>query len=403
MKKILILVTAAALAWGFFTLGLQQYLTLDGMKAGLGQFETQRTASPLMVGMAFFAVYVVATALSFPGALVLTLAAGALFGLVMGTVIVSFASTIGATLAFLASRYLLRDAVQSRFGERLKAINEGMEKDGALYLFTLRLVPLFPFFLVNLLMGLTPIGTLRYYAVSQLGMLAGTVVYVNAGTQLARLTSVSGIVSPGVLLSFALLGVFPMLAKKFLQFLHSRRVYARWQRPKKFDRNLVVIGGGAAGLVTSYIAAAVKAKVTLVEAHKMGGDCLNYGCVPSKALIKSARVAHQMRHAENYGLSATEPQFSFAKVMARVHAVIAAVAPHDSVERYTALGVEVLQGYAKIVDPWTVEIKSNDGSTQRLTTRAIVIAAGARPFVPPLPGLEDVGYVTSDTLWDEFA
>jgi pyruvate/2-oxoglutarate dehydrogenase complex dihydrolipoamide dehydrogenase (E3) component/uncharacterized membrane protein YdjX (TVP38/TMEM64 family) len=403
MKKILILVTAAALAWGFFALGLHKYLTLDGMKAGLGQFEAQRSASPLTVGLAFFAVYVAATALSLPGALVLTLAAGALFGLVTGTVIVSFASSIGATLAFLASRYLLRDAVQSRFGDRLKAINEGMEKDGALYLFTLRLVPLFPFFLVNLLMGLTPIRTLRYYAVSQLGMLAGTVVYVNAGTQLAQLTSVSGIVSPGVLLSFALLGVFPMLAKKFLQFLHSRRVYARWQRPPKFDRNLIVIGGGAAGLVTSYIAAAVKAKVTLVEAHKMGGDCLNYGCVPSKALIKSARVAHQMRHAENYGLSATEPQFSFAKVMARVHAVIAAVAPHDSVERYTALGVEVLQGYAKIIDPWTVEIKLNDGSTQRLTTRAIVIAAGARPFVPPLPGLDDVGYVTSDTLWDEFA
>jgi pyruvate/2-oxoglutarate dehydrogenase complex dihydrolipoamide dehydrogenase (E3) component len=138
---------------------------------------------------------------------------------------------------------------------------------------------------------------------------------------------------------------------------------------RTFDRNLVVIGGGAAGLVTSYIAAAVKAKVTLIEAHKMGGDCLNYGCVPSKALIKSARIANQMRHAGNYGLSATDPKFSFSKVMARVHEVIAAVAPHDSVERYTKLGVEVLQGYAKIVDPWTVEIKLNDGGTQRLTTR----------------------------------
>jgi uncharacterized membrane protein YdjX (TVP38/TMEM64 family) len=296
------------LAWGFFALDLHQYLTLEGMKAGLGQFEAQRAASPLAVGLAFFAVYVVVTALSLSGCGGADAGGGGLVWAGQGTVIVSFASAIGATLAFLASRYLLRDAVQSRFGDRLKAINEGMEKDGALYLFTLRLVPLFPFFLVNLLMGLTPIGTLRYYAVSQLGMLAGTVVYVNAGTQLAQLTSVSGIVSPGVLLSFALLGVFPMLAKKFLQFLHSRRVYARWQRPKKFDRNLVVIGGGAAGLVTSYIAAAVKAKVTLVEAHKMGGDCLNYGCVPSKALIKSARVAHQMRHAENYGLTATEPQ-----------------------------------------------------------------------------------------------
>jgi pyruvate/2-oxoglutarate dehydrogenase complex dihydrolipoamide dehydrogenase (E3) component len=234
-------------------------------------------------------------------------------------------------------------------------------------------------------------------------MLAGTLVYVNAGTELAQVTSLSGILSPGLLFSFALLGVFPLLARRLADWVQSRRVYAKWQRPKTFDRNLVVIGGGAAGLVTSYIAAAVKARVTLVEAHKMGGDCLNYGCVPSKALIKSARIAHQMRHAENYGLSAAEPAFSFSKVMARVQAVIAAVAPHDSVERYTDLGVEVLEGYAKIVDPWTVEIKLNTGGTQRLTTRSIVIATGARPFVPPLPGLADVGYVTSDTLWDEFA
>jgi len=403
MKKLLILSAAALLAFGFFALDLNRYLTLDGMKASLGQFEAQRGASPVVVGLVFFSVYVVVTAMSLPGAAILTLAAGALFGLSVGTLIVSFASSIGATLAFLASRYVLRDAIQRRFGDRLKAINEGMAKDGALYLFTLRLVPLFPFFLVNLLMGLTPVRTLSYYWVSQVGMLAGTLVYVNAGTQLAQINSLVGIASPGLLLSFALLGVFPMLAKRFMSLLQGRRVYAKWQRPKKFDRNLVVIGGGAAGLVSSYIAAAVKAKVTLVEAHKMGGDCLNYGCVPSKALIKSARVANQMRHAESYGLSAAEPQFSFRKVMARVHEVIATVAPHDSVERYTELGVEVLEGYARMVDPWTVEIKLNRGGTQRLTTRSIVIAAGARPFVPPLPGLDDVGYVTSDTLWEEFA
>ena len=403
MKKTLILVSAALMVYGFFALNLNHYLTLEGMKASLGQFEAQRATSPLSAAFTFFAVYVLITALSLPGAAIMTLAAGALFGLSVGTVIVSFASSAGATLAFLASRYVLRDTIQRRFGERLKAMNEGMAKDGMLYLFTLRLVPIFPFFLVNLLMGLTPVRTLSYYWVSQLGMLAGTLVYVNAGTQLAQITSLSGIVSPGLLVSFALLGVFPILAKKFMYFLQSRRVYANWIRPKTFDRNLVVIGGGAAGLVTSYIAAAVKAKVTLVEAHKMGGDCLNYGCVPSKALIKSARIANQMRHAENYGLSAVEPKFSFSTIMARVHEVIAAVAPHDSVERYTELGVEVLEGYAKIIDPWTVEIKLNSGGIQRLTTRSIVIAAGARPFVPPLPGLDAVGYVTSDTLWDEFA
>jgi pyruvate/2-oxoglutarate dehydrogenase complex dihydrolipoamide dehydrogenase (E3) component/uncharacterized membrane protein YdjX (TVP38/TMEM64 family) len=403
MKKMVVLGLVLALVLAFFAFDLNQLLTLEGLKAGLARIKTLRTESPLRVALVYFAGYVLVTALSLPGAVVMTLAGGALFRLAGGTLLVSFASSLGATLAFLASRFLLRDLVQARFGNRLKAINDGMAKDGPMYLFTLRLVPLFPFFLVNLLMGLTPIRTLSYYWVSQLGMLAGTLVYVNAGTQLAQITSLSGILSPGLLFSFALLGVFPMLARRLAGWMQHRRVYAKWQRPKRFDRNLVVIGGGAAGLVTSYIAAAVKAKVTLVEAHKMGGDCLNYGCVPSKALIKSARVAHQMRHAENYGLSAVAPTFSFSQVMARVHAVIAAVAPHDSVARYTGLGVEVLEGYATIVDPWTVEIKLNKGDSLRLTTRSIVIAAGARPFVPPLPGLDDVGYVTSDTLWNAFA
>lgn len=402
MKKLLLMIGIMLLVGAFFLFDLHHMLTLEGLKGGLTQFETWRAAEPLLVGGAFFLVYVLVTAL-FPGAAVMTLAAGALFGLLWGTVIVSFASSVGATLAFLASRYLLRDGVQSRFGDRLKAINDGVQKDGAFYLFTLRLVPVFPFFLINLLMGLIPIRAATFYWVSQIGMLAGTLVYVNAGTQLAQLESLSGIISPGLLLSFALLGVFPLLAKKVLSGIQTRRVYARWQRPARFDRNLIVIGAGAGGLVTAYIAAAVKAKVTMIEAHKMGGDCLNYGCVPSKALIKSAKLANQVRHANHYGLENIEPRFSFRKVMQRIHDVIRAVEPHDSVERYTELGVEVLQGFARLVDPWTVEVKLNDGGTQRLTSRSIVIAAGASPVVPPLPGIEDVGYVTSDTLWDEFA
>ena len=403
MKKILLVVAAVALGIAFFALDLHHVLTLEGFKAGRGQFEAWRASSPVLVALAFLVFYVFVTALSLPGATVMTLAAGALFGLLWGTVIVSFASSLGATLAFLVSRYLLRDAIQRRFGDRLKAVNDGIARDGALYLLTLRLVPLFPFFVINLVMGLTAIPTRTFYLVSQVGMLAGTLVYVNAGTQLARIDSLSGIVSPGLLLSFALLGVFPWISKRFISALQRRRVYKKWRRPRQFDRNLLVIGAGAAGLVTAYIGAAVKAKVTLVEAHKMGGDCLNYGCVPSKALIRSATLAHQMRHGEHYGLEATDPEFSFRKAMARVHEVIAAIEPHDSAERYTSLGVEVLQGYARIVDPWTVQIALNDGATQRLTARSIVIAAGARPFVPTLPGLDDVGYVTSDTLWDEFA
>jgi pyruvate/2-oxoglutarate dehydrogenase complex dihydrolipoamide dehydrogenase (E3) component/uncharacterized membrane protein YdjX (TVP38/TMEM64 family) len=336
---------------------------------------------------------------------IITLAGGAIFGLWQGLLIVSFASTLGATLAFLASRFVLREWVEARFGQRLADINAGVDKEGAFYLFTLRLIPVVPFFLINLLIGLTRMKVWTYYWVSQIGMLAGTAVYVNAGTQLAQLDSVKGILSPALLGSFVLLGIFPLIARRIVAAVQKRKVYARWadQRPKTFDRNLIVIGGGAGGLVSAYIAAAVKAKVTLIEAHKMGGDCLNYGCVPSKALIKSAKLAHQMRHASNYGLSDAAPSFSFKAVMQRVHDVIAAIEPHDSIERYTGLGVEVLQGYGRLVNPWTVEVALNDGTTQRLTARSIVIAAGARPFVPPLPGLDDVGYVTSDTLWDEFA
>jgi len=400
MKK-QFLFTLAVLSVLVLMATLRHYqINLDTLRDWLAQAEVWRAERMLALALGFFAAYIVVTALSLPLAVWMTLAAGALFGFWGGFVLVSFASTIGATLAFLAARYFLRDWVRARLGDRARSVETGLARDGAFYLFTLRLIPVVPFFAVNLLMGLTPIRALTFYLVSQAGMLAGTAVYVNAGTQLARLDSLSGIASPALLASFALLGLFPWIARMFLNAIKRRKVYAGWSQPAKFDRNLIVIGGGAAGLVSSYIAAATKAKVTLVEAHKMGGDCLNYGCVPSKALIKSAKVAHQMRHADHYGLEPGVPKFSFARVMERIHGVIADIAPHDSVERYSGLGVEVLQGYAKLIDPWTVEIALEGGETRRLTTRAIIIATGAAPFVPPLPGLDDVGYLTSDTLWD---
>ncbi len=404
-RKILLLVALVAGIGAFFAFDLDRFLSLDYLKQSQAAFANLYAQHPWQVAGAYFAIYVAATALSLPGAAIITLAGGAIFGLLWGTVIVSFASTLGATLAFLVSRFILRSTVEHRFAQRLAEINRGVEKDGAFYLFTLRLIPVVPFFLINLLMGLTRMKALTFYWVSQIGMLAGTLVYVNAGTQLARLDSLQGILSPALLGSFVLLGIFPLIARRIVEAVQKRKVYARWSsvRPRTFDRNLVVIGAGAGGLVTAYIAAAVKAKVTLIEAHKMGGDCLNYGCVPSKALIKSAKLAHQMRHGTSYGLNDTAPTFSFKAVMQRIHDVIRAIEPHDSIERYTGLGVEVLQGYAKLVNPWTVEIALNGGGTQRLTARSIVIAAGARPFVPPLPGLDEVGYVTSDTLWDEFA
>jgi pyruvate/2-oxoglutarate dehydrogenase complex dihydrolipoamide dehydrogenase (E3) component/uncharacterized membrane protein YdjX (TVP38/TMEM64 family) len=401
-SKVLLIVAIAALIGAFFAFGGHAYLTFDNIKAQQAAIQEYYGTHPWQTALGYFLVYIAVTGLSLPGAAVMTLIGGAIFGLLWGTVIVSFASSIGATLALLASRFVLRDWVQQKFGQHLRAINEGVEKEGGSYLFTLRLIPVIPFFAINLVMGLTPMRTWTFYWVSQLGMLAGTIVYVNAGTQLAAIQSPAGILSPGLIGAFVLLGIFPLIAKKIVDVAKARRVYARWagRKPAAFDRNLVVIGAGSAGLVSAYIAAAVKAKVTLIERHRMGGDCLNTGCVPSKALIKSARVLATIRRAREYGLKSAAAEFDFADIMERVQRVVKTVEPHDSVERYTGLGVECLEGEAKIVSPWEVEVKLKGGETRRLSTRSIVIAAGARPFVPPIPGIEKMDCFTSDTVWE---
>ena len=370
------------------------YLTLDFIKRNQAAFQDYYQQNHWTTVGIFFGLYVVTTALSFPGAAVLTLAAGALFGLRTGVVLVSFASAIGATLAFLSSRFLLRSYVEKKFKRYIDPINRGIKKEGGFYLFTLRLIPVFPFFIINLVMGITQIGVLKYFLVSQAGMLPGTIVYVNAGLQLGSIESLSGILSFDVIASFVLLGIFPLLAKKAVNMMKKKKVYKGHRKPKKIDYDMVVIGAGSAGLVTAYISAAVKAKVALIEKHKMGGDCLNTGCVPSKAIIKSAKLAHQMRRAGKYGLKEVEPEFDFKEVMDRVQNVIKKIEPHDSVERYTGLGVECVQGKAKIISPWEVE---TDGRI--LTTRNITIATGASPFVPPLPGMEQITPLTSENLW----
>ena len=397
--RLIALIAIAALISAFFYFDLGSLFSLDHFKAQQAAIDAYFQAHPLRTAAIYFAIYVAVTGLSLPGAAIMTLVGGAIFGLLWGTVIVSFASAIGATLAFLASRYLFRDAIQGKFGDKLAAINRGVEKEGAFYLFALRLVPAFPFFVINLVMGLTPMTTRTFYWVSQLGMLAGTIVYVNAGTQIARIDSLAGLVSPALIGSFVLLGVFPLIAKRIVDWLKARKVYAKWSKPAKFDRNIVVIGAGSAGLVSAYIGAAVKAKVTLVERHRMGGDCLNFGCVPSKALIRSAKFLSHVKRSREFGIRSASADFQFKDVMERVHRVIRTVEPHDSAERYASLGVDVVQGEAKITSPWSVEIRRADGTRQALTTRSIVIAAGAAPFVPPIPGIEDVGYVTSDTVW----
>ncbi len=393
--KIAILVFIAILLAAFFIFDLGQYFTLDYLKAQRDNFSSYYQANTLFTIAVYMLIYIIVTALSLPGAAVMTLAGGAIFGLTVGTIAVSFASTIGATLAFLVARLLLRDYVQNKFKDKLQSINDGVAKDGPFYLFTLRLIPLFPFFIINLVMGLTPIRTRQFFLVSQIGMLPGTLVYVNAGAQLASIDSLAGILSPGLLFSFVLLGIFPLIAKKIIDLVKSQKYLKKYNKPTQFDYNMVVIGGGSAGLVSAYIAAAVKAKVALIEKNKMGGDCLNTGCVPSKALIRSAKMLSYANRAKQFGFKSHTVEFDFADVMERIQRVIKKIEPHDSIERYTSLGVDVISGEATLLSPY--QVKVND---KIISTKNIVVATGARPMIPTIPGLDSIKYLTSDTVWD---
>ncbi len=393
-KKISTAALIIAIISCFFIFDLGHYLSLDYFLSQRDEIIQYAADQPVLSAATFFSLYVLVTAFSLPAAAVITLAGGAIFGLWKGLLLVSFASTIGATLAFLMARTVLRDYVENKFSHMLSRVNEGIAKEGSFYLFGLRLVPLFPFFAVNLLMGLVQISTLRYFIVSQVGMLPGTFIFVNAGTQLAQVNELGQILSPTLLISFAALGVFPLLAKRLLEKLQASKQLRAYAKPKTFDSNLVVIGAGSGGLVSAYIAAAVKAKVDLIEKHQMGGDCLNTGCVPSKALIRSAKINHHIKTASHYGLSVQESSVDFRAVMERVQTVIDKIEPHDSIERYTGLGVDCHKGEAEIIDPYRVKV--ND---QIITTRNIVVATGARPRVPELPGLSGAPYFTSDTIW----
>lgn len=398
-RKFGLLLTVVCLIACFFALGLDRYLDLAWFRTQQHLLADQVKSAPWTSAAVYFAIYVVVTALSLPGATVMTLAGGALFGFATTLVLVSFASSIGALLAFLIARYLLRDWVQARFGAALAPINEGMRKEGAFYLFTLRLVPAFPFVAINLAMALTPLPARTFYWVSQLGMLPGTAAYVNAGSEIARLDSLAGILSPPLIGAFVLLGLLPLVARRLLATLRARHVYRRWRRPTRFDHNLVVIGAGSAGLITACIGAVVKARVALIERHRMGGDCLNTGCVPSKALLRSARLLAQIARAPSLGIREADARFDFADVMERVARVVRQIEPHDSVDRYREMGVTCLGGQARITSPWTVEVTDADGGTQTLSTRAIVIAAGARPKLPQIAGIDRIDVLTSDTVW----
>jgi len=395
ISKALIVFTIVGLIGAYQLLDVQQFLSLEYLKSQQGTFQTYFHEHRAFALVTFFLTYVAVAGLSLPGAAILTLAGGALFGLMTGFILVSFASTIGATLAFLAARFLLKDAIETKFGERIRAINEGVRREGAFYLFTLRLVPLFPFFVINLIMGLTPMRVVTFFWVSQLGMLPGTFVFVNAGTQLASVESLSGILSPRLLVSFVLLGVFPLLASKGVDMFKARRALKKWPRPSSFDYNIVVVGAGSGGLVSAYIAAAVRAKVALIEKQDMGGDCLNTGCVPSKALIRSAKALNNMKRATDFGFKSAHVEFDFAEVMERVQRVVRTIAPHDSVERYESLGVDCIKGEGRIISPYEVEVGG-----RRISARNIIVATGGAPLVPKIQGLDTIRYLTSDSIWD---
>ena len=387
--KSALVVLIALIIGAYFVLDGQQYLSLE-------LFQQYYQQQPLIFALIYFVIYVLATSLSLPGAALLTIMGGMIFGLWVGVLLVSFASTLGATTAFLMSRFVLRDWVQAKFSNYLTAVNAGVEKDGALYLFSLRLIPLFPFWIINLVMGLMPIKVRTYYWVSQLGMLAGTFVFVNAGASLGAIDELStaGILTPKVLLSFALLAVFPFIARYVLAGLQQRRALTGFKRPKTFNANLLVIGAGSAGLVSAYIAATVRAKVILIEKASMGGDCLNTGCVPSKALIRAAKSVRDIEKANNFGIKVGVPEVDFGAVMARVQDVISEIEPHDSVERFTRLGVDCVAGQARIISPWQVEVDGRQVSAEK-----IVLATGASPIIPPIPGLADTDPLTSENLW----
>ena len=395
MKKIILLLVLVALIACFFIFDLQQYLDFSYIKSKQQAVDNFYQTHPFKTVLFFFAIYVLVCSFALPGAVILSLLAGAIFGLAKGSIIVLFAATLGATIAFWLARFLLGETIQNRYADKLKIINDGVEKDGAFYLLTLRLIPIFPFFIINVLMGLTPMRTITYVLVSLFGMIAGALVFVNVGTQLATLESVSGILTPKIWSAFILLAIFPWIAKFIINFIKKHRIYAGFNKPKRYDYNLAVIGAGSAGLVSAYIAAAIKAKVVLIEKHKMGGDCLNTGCVPSKALLRTAKFISQNQQAEKYGCKSANVEFDFKDIMHRVHNVIKKIEPHDSIERYTKLGVKCLQGEAKLLDPWTIEVNG-----KKLTSKNIVLATGAEPFVPKIPGLDSITYYTSDNIWD---
>lgn len=389
----LLLLLAAAIVT--FALYGRHWLDFAAFRAAQGRLQDWVQGQPLAAAALYFAVYAAVGAFMVPGVGVLSIVGGALFGLWWGSALALTASLVGAAIALLIARHLLREPLRRRYAAAFSVVDRGIAGDGAFYLAALRLVPGLPFFVINPVMGLTAMPVGRFVGVSAVSMVPGTLLHVNAGTQVARLASPADVLSWPLVLSLLALALLPFVARRAVTAWQQRRALRRWAhlKPPRFDRNLVVVGGGAAGLVAASLAAATRARVTLVESGRMGGDCLHTGCVPSKALL---RVAAEVQAARRAGAA---PEVDFARVMARVADAVRALAPHDSPERFRSLGVEVIEGRATLVDPWHVRVEGADGTAQVLSTRAVVLSTGARPVLPDLPGLAEAGALTSETLW----
>ncbi len=381
IKKVGLIVLIIVCVIAYYRLDGNQYLNLENIKLHHQELLSAYQQNPFSFSLFYFFVYVVLVALSFPGATVLSLAGGYIFGFIKGLLIINWASTIGASVAFLMARFFFKDFLQRKFHHTFLKINQGMDREGNQYLLTLRLIPIFPFFLINILMGLTNISFWRFFIVSLIGMLPGTAVYVWAGTTLQNVNSVSDIFTSKMITIFFLVGLIPIIQSKFLIYLKQRKNYLKFSKPKKFDYNLIVIGGGAAGLVNAYIAANLKAKVLLVEESNMGGECLNYGCVPSKALIS-------LSNTKKYSKT------NFAELKNEISNIIQSIAPHDSIDRYSNMGVDCEKGKANLISPFEIQINGKTFSGKK-----IVIATGAKPFYPTIDGLDKNKVFDYESVW----
>ena len=393
-SRIVLFLIFAALVIATRCCNLDSYLSLAYIKSNHILFQNIYHENQVTVSLVFALVYVAFSSISIPGASFLSVFAGSIFGVFWGTIIVSFSSAIGSTVAFFLARYFFRTFVERRYPRQTRMINEGVKRDGAFYLFTLRLLPLLPYFVINIFMGITKISPKTFYFVSQLGMLPSTIIYTNAGSHLRSLEAIKDIFSFNSLLSLALLGLFPLASKRFIGYLKSRRVYRDFCRPRAYDYNVLVIGAGSAGLVSAYIASAVKAKVGLVEANRMGGDCLNTSCVPSKALLRSAKFIYEANRYREFGIKSTQVIFEFEEIMERVNRVISSIEPQDSKERYSRLGVDCFSGKGSVISPWETTI-----GEKKVTSKNIILATGASVRIPRIDGLETIDYLTSETVW----